>query len=474
MVSCGCACLLSVERCPLVTMEKFTDTACPQAAHLLHYSPEGRGLYRSNVAVQRLLPPRPVAELHLLAYTLSLVPERSAPVDYSARTYLANPTDTERESAEMAFSGHLHIPWLQRALPTQRAEAARRAGRGRGWDLGQCASPAQHPAVCRSCRPSSESASPLGRVQQILAALVEVSIEPGAGAGRHPSPPKPGRQALFRYDPRGHPRLSRQSRPSKDLLRGTAQAAVGFGVSEGAKFGRWCTYDKGTPPCVRTPWDTYVPLRGSRSAFVEHARFRDIPGRLMQVSDFRDFVSGLCSHFDKQTFSTLFFSDGFERAFQKLGDQLNRLQLAPNQTRALQKSGRSYDRREFAPLRSIPNSRAIIGENARQLCSLVHAALAGRYRNNWTSTADAPQTAGELLLQREYAVDHRSGSRRRRCRTRARSSFPWISNEEEFYVRECRQSGLRTHCRSTGCGPAPTSTFAQTRNTLVAHRIDTS
>ena len=133
---------------------------------------------------------------------------------------------------------------------------------------------------------------------------------------------------------------------------------------------------QGDTAVLRTPWDTYVPLRGSRSAFVEHVRFRDIPGRLMQVSDFRDFVSGLCSHFDKQTFSTLFFSDGFERAFQKLGDQLNRLQLAPNQTRALQKSGRSYDRREFAPLRSIPNSRAIIGENARQLCSLVHAALA--------------------------------------------------------------------------------------------------
>ena len=134
---------------------------------------------------------------------------------------------------------------------------------------------------------------------------------------------------------------------------------------------------QGDTAVVKTPWETYIPLRlrGSGSTFTEHPTFSDIPGNLMQVSDFHLFVSELSSHFDKGAFSNLFFSDGFDRSFQVLGRQIDRLQLPPDRTEALLESRQGYDRREFARLANMPNSKLVIGESARQLCSLVHSAL---------------------------------------------------------------------------------------------------
>lgn len=135
---------------------------------------------------------------------------------------------------------------------------------------------------------------------------------------------------------------------------------------------------QGDTAVVRTPWHTYIPLRlrsGSQNALIEYADFHDIPGNVLQVCDYEAFLAGLSGQFGAGAFSRLVFSDGFARAFDMIRRQRARLQLADDRQAELEHSEAGYDRREFAALAAMPNSRLVVGERTRQLCDLVHASL---------------------------------------------------------------------------------------------------
>ncbi len=133
---------------------------------------------------------------------------------------------------------------------------------------------------------------------------------------------------------------------------------------------------QGDTAVVRTPGGSWIRLPGARRTRpVECADFDEVGQKALRVEDFQSFLAGLFAHFDDTAFSTLVFSDGFERAFRVLRGKARCLHLPRKRTTALLESQAGFDEREFAGLNGRQGMRTIIGEGAEKLRDLVHATL---------------------------------------------------------------------------------------------------
>jgi hypothetical protein len=126
-----------------------------------------------------------------------------------------------------------------------------------------------------------------------------------------------------------------------------------------------------------TPWHTFIPVASRLpGAFKEHARFEDIESnKLLREQDVLLFIKGLMRFFAPGTFSTLVFSDGYQRGFQRLRDDRHRLKLSPEQIKAICDLEEGHDDRSFAIFRDLTDCKCIIGETNRSLCHLIHSTL---------------------------------------------------------------------------------------------------
>ena len=138
---------------------------------------------------------------------------------------------------------------------------------------------------------------------------------------------------------------------------------------------------QGDTAVIKTPWNTFIPVYGSKvpGTFSEFARYEDIPSDLLfSEGDFLTFVRGLASCFPPGAFSTLVFSDGYRRGFERLLSNLHRLPLTAGQVAALrdcQRAHRTYDEQRFSVFSQLDNTRCVIGETRKNLCDLIHSTL---------------------------------------------------------------------------------------------------
>lgn len=128
---------------------------------------------------------------------------------------------------------------------------------------------------------------------------------------------------------------------------------------------------------LETPTKTFIPLDSRAPGWLsEHSKFEDIRSNLVfQVREYYDFVKGLTSYFDDEIFDILFFSDGYQRAFDRLESNIDKSHVSADNIRALRKNRASYDEKSFGILHEIRNSRCFIGETRSKLYGLIDSTL---------------------------------------------------------------------------------------------------
>jgi hypothetical protein len=135
---------------------------------------------------------------------------------------------------------------------------------------------------------------------------------------------------------------------------------------------------------IETPWNTFIPVDSRRpDCLTEQIDFEKIKSShsnnfvdsLFQPIDYSDFMVKLCSYFTENIFSTLVFSDGYERAFDIINKNMTRLKLDAEKSAVLNKMRSSYDKAQFEMFNNIKGTKCIIGETQDKLHKLIHSTL---------------------------------------------------------------------------------------------------
>ncbi len=135
---------------------------------------------------------------------------------------------------------------------------------------------------------------------------------------------------------------------------------------------------QGDTGVIKTPWKTYISsysmYKYIEDSFEELDSLAQIKShRNIEAYVFKNFLEKLVSFYDENKFSIIFFSDGFKRAFKGIYNRADKLKLTKKQKFLLIKSESDYDRNYFKILKSIRNSKLIIGEDKEKLHSLIHS-----------------------------------------------------------------------------------------------------
>lgn len=133
---------------------------------------------------------------------------------------------------------------------------------------------------------------------------------------------------------------------------------------------------QGDVAVIETPWNTFIPVWLKK--LVEYNKFSDIQydNRVFQIDDYYLFIKRVLANFYGTKFSSLFFSDGFKRAFSLFSsDSLKSLSLTKDQVKRLIKSEETYDEKAFHRLTKITGSTLVLGEEPQKLCELIHSIL---------------------------------------------------------------------------------------------------
>jgi len=133
---------------------------------------------------------------------------------------------------------------------------------------------------------------------------------------------------------------------------------------------------QGDTAIVPTPWGTYIPLR-EPGAIREHSNLDEhLADSVVQPAEFKSFVDRFYRAWKGDPMSVVVSSDGFQRAFQQVLTQADRLGWSPTARAEFQRAGLAYDALQFEPFSRIPNARVIVGESDDNLFELIDAALA--------------------------------------------------------------------------------------------------
>ncbi len=138
---------------------------------------------------------------------------------------------------------------------------------------------------------------------------------------------------------------------------------------------------QGDTSVIKTPWQTYIPVRSINRVdpnyFDEYSDVSDIKSNetVFQVIDYYNFLMGLLSSLDNNSYSILTCSDGYQRAFEILEWNLDKLRLNADKIRNLKRSKKSYDKKCFDIFYKLSNSKCLVGESSKNLCDLIHSTL---------------------------------------------------------------------------------------------------
>jgi hypothetical protein len=132
---------------------------------------------------------------------------------------------------------------------------------------------------------------------------------------------------------------------------------------------------------IKTPWETYIPvdkrIEGWLDEFQELANIkslRDVNQLLFPV-DFSRFLSVFNDCFASENSEMLIFSDGYDRAFQMIFDNINHFGFSDQQKQDLRISSENYNEIAFRDFDAFQNYRMFIGESVPQLFDLVDSVI---------------------------------------------------------------------------------------------------
>jgi hypothetical protein len=141
---------------------------------------------------------------------------------------------------------------------------------------------------------------------------------------------------------------------------------------------------QGDTSFVETPWNTFIPVDRRRADFLtEQLDFDGMKSSfsnnavdsLFQPKEYYLFLTKLLSKVEKQNFSTLCFSDGYQRAFNIINSNISRLKLSPEKKVALNEIKDQYDEKQFSIFDTLNDNKCIIGETEQSLHELINSAL---------------------------------------------------------------------------------------------------
>jgi hypothetical protein len=141
---------------------------------------------------------------------------------------------------------------------------------------------------------------------------------------------------------------------------------------------------QGDTSFIETPWNTFIPVDRRRADFLtEQLDFDEIKSSfsnnavdsLFQPKEYYLFLTKLLSKVEKHKFSTLCFSDGYQRAFNIINSNISRLKLSPEKKVALNEIKDQYDEKQFSIFDTLKDNKCIIGETEQSLHELINSAL---------------------------------------------------------------------------------------------------
>ncbi|MDJ0690797.1 MAG: MIOREX complex component 7 [Xenococcaceae cyanobacterium MO_188.B32] len=134
---------------------------------------------------------------------------------------------------------------------------------------------------------------------------------------------------------------------------------------------------QGDTALIETPWQTFLPIKRPKSLQFTEVKDLNDPrfNYFIRVNEFYDFIKKFTSGFEDDIFSMVISSDGFERAFQKIYRNINRLNWSSEQIEAIKESESLYNDKSFHIFKKFKHSVCLIGENDENLFDLIHSSL---------------------------------------------------------------------------------------------------
>lgn len=140
---------------------------------------------------------------------------------------------------------------------------------------------------------------------------------------------------------------------------------------------------QGDTASIETPWHSFIPVDVRRADYLteqtDYAAMNDsfsnnFVDSLFQPEEYFDFLIHLSKSLE-ETPSVLTFSDGYQRAFRIIEDDIGRLGLSPEKRKSLLMAQASYDDSKFKDFYELEYSRNFIGETDESLHQLIDSAL---------------------------------------------------------------------------------------------------
>jgi tetratricopeptide (TPR) repeat protein len=133
---------------------------------------------------------------------------------------------------------------------------------------------------------------------------------------------------------------------------------------------------------IKTPWGDFIKSmkvlrtesRKTSQQLDELDWFID-SHELIEPDDYYRFALDFISGFGKQNFSTCVFSDGYQRSFDFIRDNLDKIKLTPKQTQQILDLSHSYETEKFSLFSNLENCTCIIGESDEKLFDLINCSL---------------------------------------------------------------------------------------------------
>lgn len=131
---------------------------------------------------------------------------------------------------------------------------------------------------------------------------------------------------------------------------------------------------QGDTGIVKTPWGTFIPTwYQTEGKFTQFENEVDIPeDRMMNVSDFYQFLENLLSAINFTSTSALVFSDGFKKSFRWIYKYSNPKDISPKEINELKKLEPTYNENEFGQFEELKGVKTVIGEEVEKLYDLIH------------------------------------------------------------------------------------------------------
>ncbi len=139
---------------------------------------------------------------------------------------------------------------------------------------------------------------------------------------------------------------------------------------------------QGDTAVVNTPWHTFVPVDKRRAGWLrEHHDLKEIESAnididpFFTIDEYYQFIVKFLSYFDHSSISFRLFSDGFERAFDILIENISNLALSADKEILLSNIIKNYNQSQFDPFKKLSCCKTFVGESDRNLKLLIQETL---------------------------------------------------------------------------------------------------